>query len=184
MWGRGMGRVLLVAGGPGAGKSWVMARLLKQLGPGKPVLLASEARGSLIGTKLARCTVLGSYAGGAFDGTDRLSFSVQPVAAAWVKGFRGTVIFEGNRLTNAKFLQHVLSCGHQVTALHLTPPVAVTRKRREQRAHKLGKPLQSGSWVRAAEARVERALACLPHHAVHRVSSSTACLEKLLAQLA
>ena len=52
--------------------------------------------------------IFGKYEGSCFDGTDRLSMAVQPVAEQFLiknKDSSYTIIFEGDRLFNKKFLK-------------------------------------------------------------------------------
>lgn len=136
-----MTRSVYLLGGPGAGKSTLMARLLEDWTPGPYERLTSrELFGHyLLGPELEMGVYLGRLRP-EYPGTDALSLSVAPQALIWLETLDpqlGWVFGEGARLGHPSFLS-ALSSRTQLLVVHLTvtPEVALAR-----RVARPGKPL-------------------------------------------
>lgn len=110
--------VVGIGGEPATGKTRVVRNVIKLLGkPEQMTFRGAFRKGRKTVTRTmkvemlagAKVFVLGSYRGNGFDGTDRLSMAVQPLAVRflrWVSEDRPdwAVLFEGDRLFNQKFI--------------------------------------------------------------------------------
>jgi hypothetical protein len=102
-----MRKVIAISGEPGTGKTtlmwkfideynWINVEPLKSL----PCLYNEELD----------LYILGKYEKGeVFAGTDRYSMSIQPTATEFIKKTTSNILFEGDRLTNGKFYDFLLS---------------------------------------------------------------------------
>lgn len=113
-----MKKIIAVAGQPGTGKTTLFREFMKDYTwekqePKKmlPVMYCKELD----------LYVLGKYEEGElFAGTDRLSMAVQPIAQEFVEECQSNILFEGDRLTNTKFYDFLLSQDAKVEFLVLT----------------------------------------------------------------
>lgn len=130
--------IIAIGGEPAVGKTTLMKAFLLRLEEkyGKPKTLKY---GTLWGHEFGeRIAVLGKYhVGGPFEGTDRLSMSVQTDAKEFMGSpfARPVVIFEGDRLFNRSFLDfcHALAGSSlHVIVLH-TAAQAILDERHKQR---------------------------------------------------
>lgn len=102
-----MRKIIAVAGQPGTGKTTLFREFMKNYTWEKqeplkmlPVMYCKELD----------LYVLGKYEEGElFAGTDRLGMSIQPIAQQFVAETKSNILFEGDRLTNGKFYDHLLS---------------------------------------------------------------------------
>lgn len=135
-----MTKSLYILGGPGSGKSTLMARLLEGWAPGPYTKLTTrELFGHpLVGPNLE----LGMYLGRIrpeYPGTDALSLSVAPQALIWLESLdpQLSVVFgEGARLAHASFLEK-LDQTTDLLVVHLEVSPEESLRRREQRGGKL-----------------------------------------------
>lgn len=117
-----MNELIYMIGPPGVGKSTLMGgltgRCIRQsvLRPfAHDVLLLPEVGGRAVELGVRR---------GSFDGTDGLAMNVQPKVLSWLmEGGYQTVLGEGDRLGNRKFLSAVLDLEWKVTLIALTLPL-------------------------------------------------------------
>lgn len=94
--------VICLIGEPATGKTTLMKSIMSELG----VLKFETNPFSHYHNK--RFIVLGKYDKGVFQGTDKLSMAVQPVATDFVKANHDKIIlFEGDRLGNLSFFKEV-----------------------------------------------------------------------------
>lgn len=126
-------RTVALIGEPASGKTTVARKVLDRLGAGvefKSGILRGTSHG-------ANRYVLGVYSGEKFDGTDRLSMAVQPIAEKFaielsaMKDSR--LFFEGDRLCNISFLSHCRSLG-ELFCVYLFPPQSVIESRHSERS--------------------------------------------------
>lgn len=133
---------------PGAGKTTLMRRIMKELGPfqeqfKKFPLVDYHQNGNMY--------VLGRYEEGElFAGTDRLSMAVQPQAVAFLESLSpdSVVFFEGDRLCNQSFLEHCLS-KYAVEIMYLK----VSKETREERFKERGSN-QNEQFIRSRETKL------------------------------
>lgn len=127
-----MTRSLYLIGGPGAGKSTLMERLLAPwiVDPVAERLTEKE----LFGHHMTLGVETGVYLGKIrpqFPGTDALSMSVSPIAAAWVRAEAhcyDVILGEGGRLAVRPFLD-ALRESTQMLLVHLAVDFDVARAR-------------------------------------------------------
>lgn len=136
-----MTRSIYLVGGPGAGKSTLMARLLRGWSPGPYVRLSER---ELFGHRLLSDDLkLGVYLGHLrpeYPGTDALSLSVAPHALRWLQTVDNSIewVFgEGARLSHQSFLQE-LAERTDLVVVHLAVDDETSAARRAARS---GKPL-------------------------------------------
>lgn len=136
-----MTKGLYILGGPGSGKSTLMARLLRDWSPGPyQRLIDRELFGHImIGPEFE----LGVYLGHLrpeYPGTDALSLSVAPHAYRWLQRgpdpMVGYIFGEGARLAHRSFLSE-LSVRTELLVIHLVVPPEVSESRRATRAGKM-----------------------------------------------
>ena len=98
---------MAICGVPGTGKTTLMREFMK----GKTwVNVEPEPMVHAMYCEELNLYVLGKYEDGeVFAGTDRLGMSIQPNAEKFIKGTMCNVIFEGDRLTNSKFYDFIMS---------------------------------------------------------------------------
>lgn len=122
-------KIIAIGGEPAVGKSTLVTTLMGQLAKNEFMLKPSQFKMGLVRGHTfskSRLYVLGIYEGGKFDGTDRLSMSVQRDAEAFIEHVADkypdwTVLFEGDRLFNRKFLDFChkrIGSGLSVMVLH------------------------------------------------------------------
>ena len=176
-------RVIALLGEPGAGKTYVVRRLLKTLPQAQVEILAPGKHGALYGMRLPGLTVLGKYGQdvGPFQGTDALSSAIAPVVHAYLRRSRGTLLFEGSRLTSGAFFTRVLADGHDLRVVHLRPPEATCQRRRAARARANARPEQDPVWVKGQRTRVENAISVVPQARVETFLSGAKCQAHLMS---
>jgi ribose 1,5-bisphosphokinase PhnN len=132
--------LVYVSGPPAAGKSTLMRELTSGLDrqartvPFAHDLLTFGDR--VVAVELGRRRE-------AFSGTDALSMSVNPRAAAWIRGRPvPLVLAEGDRLANTTFLGAAVAAGYDVTLIHLDADPSVRAARADARGSR-----QNRSWA-------------------------------------
>lgn len=103
-------KVIAMGGEPATGKTTLIFKLISMANDWK-VVKPEKLLDALWSEKL-NTYILGKYEndGNVFQGTDRLSMAVQPDAIKFVDSLKNknvNVIFEGDRLFNGKFLEHI-----------------------------------------------------------------------------
>lgn len=102
-------KVIAIGGEPATGKTTLMFKIIDKADDW--VTCKPEKLLDAIYSKKLNTYILGKYEqGGAFQGTDRLSMAVQPDAERFIANLNYensdvNVLFEGDRLFNAKFLE-------------------------------------------------------------------------------
>jgi len=101
-------KVIAVGGEPCSGKTTLMFELIKLADDWK-IVKPEKLLDAMYSEKL-KTYILGKYENddNVFQGTDRLSMAVQPDAVKFLKSAKDVnVIFEGDRLFNAKFIDEI-----------------------------------------------------------------------------
>ena len=100
-------KTILVIGGCGSGKTWVMLQLVKLYNLnllGKVGMIRYHRNLALKGIKLL---VTGIYDGSTFQGSDRLSMAIMtdlPRFLAYAEKDKFNIVCEGDRFTNSTFI--------------------------------------------------------------------------------
>tara|TARA_R110000787_G_scaffold28601_2_gene77988 strand:+ start:53 stop:559 length:507 start_codon:yes stop_codon:yes gene_type:complete len=99
----GRKRTILLVGGCGSGKTWVMKRLIKRFG-----LKIKAKLGMFVFQTDEKIAVMGNYNGSMFEGSDKLSMAVMR-DCSMLKEFQNkrdmTIVCEGDRFTNSTFIK-------------------------------------------------------------------------------
>ena len=112
--------VIGFGGEPATGKSRIMKAVMNELNE-KPIVTNLKMDKHTIKLTLFidnNVTVIGHYLPGEkFGGTDRLSMSIQPTMEIYLKneidkGSETTILFEGDRLFNKKFISYIKGLYH------------------------------------------------------------------------
>lgn len=104
-------KIIAIGGVPATGKSTIMKAFLSQF-DGCLTEIEAHPLVPAIEIQTTAVTVLGHYrAGEKFPGTDRMSMAVQPKAMEYVTKSTGNLLFEGDRLFTASFLEHCAEHG-------------------------------------------------------------------------
>lgn len=140
---RGLGAIGLF-GEPGSGKTTFMRSILKHLPPMKHGKYGCV---SFMHDPASATAIIGSYTGHTFDGTDRLSIAVYaeaPLVLSMLRDRLGvrTLLWEGDRLARARWIDACEADGWAVNLIHLTVPTDEGIRRREARGTG-----QNESWV-------------------------------------
>lgn len=149
-------KCLAVGGPPASGKTSLMRRVVKELGPGKlkkTGLLVYQEHPS------SKCLVLGSYVKSGFAGTDILSMAVQPIALGVMQAWASsreledwTVLFEGDRLFNTSFLNDLVKIDNLDYYWIMLDASAEAQDKR----HKERRDTQSEKWLKGRKTKAER----------------------------
>lgn len=149
-----------IGGEPATGKTSLMVQILKRLGASRG-LYKGLVRGHFY--DLSQVVVLGVYDGSLFSGTDRLSMAVLPEAIAFLNKIANrpaydnwTVLFEGDRLFNAKFFDAAQQLG-ELKLFLLTCEEETLEKRHSDR-----KDTQSESWLKGRRTKYAKLYAQYP----------------------
>lgn len=154
-------RTIAIGGVPATGKSTIMRRVMQLIGPGQSFTyglcrftLHSQPEGR------PSVSVLGTYDEKDFPGTDRLSMGVQPDAVAFLRSqpFASTVVFEGDRLFNGKFLTAASGCGPLEIYVIETDPALLSMRHSLARAD-----VQPESWLSGRRTKVANIQAAFKH---------------------
>lgn len=145
---------MAIAGEPGTGKTTLMWRFINQY------TWETREDVKLVNTlynKELDLHILGKYEEGEkFAGTDRYSMAVQPAAMEFVKNTKSNILFEGDRLTNAKFYDFLLELPavHDVEFLILTANKNTLTERYEKRGSN-----QSDTFLKGRKTKIDNILA-------------------------
>lgn len=125
-----------VIGGPGVGKSTLMASLLDGWSIHENIRLGREVFGNLLDHPLIGP---GMYLGvhrPQYPGVDALARSASPHAVKWVESLSGNeysmIFVDGMRLANRKFIP-ALAAKTDLTVIHLYAPQEMMAERRDSR---------------------------------------------------
>lgn len=147
-------RILGIGGEPATGKSRLVMALLSCYPTGWTTVEWNQVRG-LVNTP-KKIFIFGVYdlAKMPFVGTDRLSMNVQPLAEYFLKSMSKcwadyTVIFEGDRLFNGKFLRFCQQ-NFETRLMVLTASESLKTQRHAGRADEQGE-----TWLRGRKTKVQ-----------------------------
>lgn len=131
-------KVIAMGGEPATGKTTLMFKLLERADDWK-VCKPQKLLDAMYSEKL-NTYVLGKYEkdGNIFQGTDRLSMAVQPDAVKFIDEMKLStkevnVIFEGDRLFNGKFIDHIADNASDFRVLVIKAPHDVVEQRHVDR---------------------------------------------------
>jgi hypothetical protein len=110
-------QVIVIGGEPASGKTTLMRALKGESVQGSFARADGGVNRSIryeLSKQLPFVIILGHYSGEANDGTDRMDMAIQPHVIGWLKEINEsadhegwTVLFEGDRLFNEKFITQV-----------------------------------------------------------------------------
>ena len=126
-------KVIAVGGEPATGKTTLMFKIIDMADDW--VTCKPEKLLDALYSKKLNTYVLGKYEkGSTFQGTDRLSMAVQPDAEKFIDTLNYedsdvNIIFEGDRLFNSKFLEHIANNTNQFTVVILEADKDVVKQR-------------------------------------------------------
>lgn len=140
-------KVIAIGGEPGSGKSTLMKEIILHYGV-EPKYDAFKLVPYL---QKDNIYVLGKYEEGeVFSGTDRMSMAVQPEAIKFLASLPNdaVVLFEGDRLFTASFLEHCLD-KYNLNIIYLS----TTKQIREDRYKERGSN-QNETWLQGRETKI------------------------------
>jgi hypothetical protein len=144
-------RIIAIGGEPGAGKSTLMTRFVNHIQPSK---MYNEVK-LVPYLKQGNIYIFGKYdEGEVFSGTDRMSMAVQPEAIKFLESLSkdSIVLFEGDRLFNASFLEHCVE-NYDTTIIYLSTEKEIREERYKQRGSE-----QNETWLNGRETKINRIL--------------------------
>lgn len=170
-------RFVYIVGVPGAGKSRLMAEVLKGLDPmveAGPVPHVVWYRGNE--PEVVTIEKLRS----SFPGTDSLGMAIMPAALAWLQRKpHPLVMAEGDRLASSKLFSAVEAAGAEVILVWLDTPHEVAAARRKARGSD-----QSPTWLRGRETKVANLISTRPHFRLDGTMAPESLAVSLRAHLA
>tara|TARA_R110002020_G_scaffold329319_1_gene545154 strand:- start:414 stop:1019 length:606 start_codon:yes stop_codon:yes gene_type:complete len=145
-----MFKLNLIGGEPCSGKSTIV-KYIKEF---KKVEIEFKYKKIVRGyhSKDNNYCIIGVYEGGIFDGTDRLSMSVQPVLIEWIKENKENyknVYLEGDRVFKSSFID---SCKQILGEINII--IIKTTEENKKERHKLREDNQSDKWLKAKKTSV------------------------------
>jgi len=142
-----MRKIIAVAGQPGTGKTTLFREFMKNYTWEKQEPLKMLP---VMYCKDLDLYVLGKYEEGElFAGTDRLSMAVQPIAQEFVQNCKSNILFEGDRLTNFKFYDFLLTQDAKVQFIVLTVSDETMKQRYKDRGSD-----QSDTFLKGRETKI------------------------------
>jgi len=150
-------KIVAIGGVPGTGKTVLMKRCIRKLGPFKSKKIGTIE--CLLNSK-KKLLILGRYddADGYAQGTDMLSMSVQPEAEELVEDGKYHILFEGDRLFNVKFLVHCKKHA-DLNIFVLSAPEDLLAERYAKRGSTQSETFRRSRYSKVAKARANAALA-------------------------
>lgn len=151
-------KVIVIGGYPGSGKSTIVRRVLEELTKQGYKFLTYKFEKYVTYLRSEQgLIVLGTYGKNEdFPGTDRFAMNAQPEAMAFLEEFRDithneyTVLFEGDRLFNAKMLDWLKDNGFSIVLCIVETHWAKLETRRNARSN------QSETWRKGRHTKVDR----------------------------
>lgn len=146
-------RVIAIGGEPGAGKSTLMNEILDKY---SWKLEYDKVKLVPYLTNTDGVYVLGKYfeEGQTFSGTDRMSMAVQPEAIKFLASLPSDsiVLFEGDRLFTASFLEHCLD-NYDLEIIYLETDKSIREERYKERGSN-----QNETWLQGRETKIANIL--------------------------
>lgn len=146
-------RVIAIGGEPGAGKSTLMNEILDKY---SWKLEYDKVKLVPYLTNTDGVYVLGKYfeEGQTFSGTDRMSMAVQPEAIKFLASLPSDsiVLFEGDRLFTASFLEHCLD-NYDLDIIYLETDKTIREERYKERGSN-----QNETWLQGRETKIANIL--------------------------
>jgi hypothetical protein len=148
---------LYVVGGPGSGKSTLMAAYLERIGATSPAQIEKPVPHVVYATPHGPVTQVGRLRG-EFSGTDALGYAIMPAALSWVTSPERPdwLVGEGDRLATSTFLRALVDSYDQVTVVHMVGSPALIWQRMFDRAVRLGRNPQTEAWWRGRLTKAHR----------------------------
>lgn len=121
--------VIAIGGEPAVGKTTLMFKIINMADDWE--VCKPEKLLDAIHSKKLNTYILGKYErGSTFQGTDRLSMAVQPDAEKFISTTKdANILFEGDRLFNSKFLEHISSHANNLQILVLEAQNDIIKQR-------------------------------------------------------
>jgi len=144
-------KIIAIGGEPGAGKSTLMKRIIEHLNAA-PKYDSYKLVPYLLSDNIY---ILGKYEEGqTFSGTDRMSMAVQPEAIKFLTTLpsKSVVLFEGDRLFTASFLEHCNE-NYDTQIIYLKTTKDVRTERYKERGSN-----QDETWLRGRESKIANIL--------------------------
>jgi hypothetical protein len=144
-------KVIAIGGEPGAGKSTLMRRLIEDI---KAVPKYNEYK-LVPYLQYFEIFILGKYEEGeVFSGTDRMSMAVQPEAIKFLTYLpeNAIVLFEGDRLFTASFLEHCVE-KYDTKIVYLKTTKDIRSDRYKERGSE-----QNETWLQGRETKIANIL--------------------------
>jgi dephospho-CoA kinase len=142
-----MMKVFAIGGEPGSGKSTLMKEVIKHYNA-EPKYDAFKLVPYL---QKDNIYILGKYEEGeVFSGTDRMSMAVQPEAIKFLASLpqNSVVLYEGDRLFTASFLEHCLE-KYDLQIIYLSTTKEVRTERYKERGSN-----QNETWLQGRETKI------------------------------
>jgi P-loop Nucleotide Kinase3 len=157
-----MRTLIYLVGEPGVGKSTLMAKATSRFrrervaGPVARDGLYRPLNDETRVPSVFAAVELGGQREGGFSGTDVLPPNSIKLAYSWLatQSETSVVLGEGAKLATAPFFEAARDAGYCIRLISLYSRLAPVR--RHERAQRLGKPLQSESWVKGQITRMHR----------------------------
>lgn len=146
-------KVIAIGGEPGAGKSTLMNKILDEY-----TWRMEYDKVKLVPylTNTDGVYILGKYfeEGQTFSGTDRMSMAVQPEAIKFLASLPddSIVLFEGDRLFTASFLEHCLD-NYDLEIIYLETDKSIREERYAERGSN-----QNETWLQGRETKIANIL--------------------------
>lgn len=144
-------RVIAIGGEPGSGKSTLMKKIIEVF----EVEPKYEEFKLVPYLQKDNIYILGKYEEGeVFSGTDRMSMAVQPEAIKFLATLpsNAIVLYEGDRLFTASFLEHCLE-NYELDIIYLSTDKSVRQERYKQRGSQ-----QNETWLQGRETKIANIL--------------------------
>lgn len=144
-------KVIAIGGEPGSGKSTLMKKILTKY----DWLKCYEEFKLVPYMQYGYNYVLGKYDDGeTFSGTDRMSMAVQPEAVKFLASLPddAVVLFEGDRLFTASFLEHCLD-NYELGIIYLETDKSIREERYKERGSN-----QNETWLQGRETKIANIL--------------------------
>ena len=145
-------KIVAIGGEPGSGKT----TLIKEILSAKNWTKKYDAFKLVPYLQYENCYILGKYDDGeVFSGTDRMSMAVQPEAIKFLASLdpSSIVIYEGDRLFTASFLEHCVD-NYDCEIIYLETDKSTREERYKERGS-----AQNETWLQGRETKISNIMA-------------------------